>query len=262
MPLSDILCNFAIIHHSLLNDPYMDFSYIIDQINSTEVTAIGAFFKLLLSGILGAAIGVERKHKGQRAGMRTIALIAMGATLAMLVSIYIPQVYMGLKNGDPGRIAAQVVSGIGFLGAGAIIQSKGSVRGLTTAAVIWITAMVGLAVGSGMYLISTITTVLILIILTILDKYEKQLRLNWESKFIRLKLGSINDNIEPYLALFEKHSVHVSDTYIRYDYTLPATTVNFMIRTKGNTNFIKLFEEIHALNGKTLSLTLTDEVNN
>lgn len=238
------------------------FSYILDQINSPEVNLIGAFYKMLLSGMLGAAIGVERKHKGQRAGMRTIALISMGATLAMLVSIYIPQVYMGLKNGDPGRIAAQVVSGIGFLGAGAIIQSKGSVRGLTTAAVIWVTAMIGLAVGSGMYVIPTLATAFVLVILAFLDKYERILRMNWETKIIRLKLGSLEDDVTPYKELFKKHDVHLRESYIRYDFSLPATTINFMIRTKGNTNFIKLFEEIGAVNDKTLSITLTDEVNN
>ena len=73
----------------------------------------------------------------------------MGATLAMLLSIYVPQEYMGLKNGDPGRIAAQVITGIGFLGAGAIIQMKGSVRGLTTAAGIWMVSIIGMAVGVG-----------------------------------------------------------------------------------------------------------------
>ena len=107
-------------------------NYITEQILSTEITTFGAIFKLLLSLCLGALIGTERRHKGQAAGMRTFALIAMGATLAMIISIYIPQEYMGLKNGDPGRIAAQVISGIGFLGAGAIIQMKGSVRGLTS----------------------------------------------------------------------------------------------------------------------------------
>ena len=129
-------------------------NYITEQILSTEITTFGAIFKLLLSLCLGALIGTERRHKGQAAGMRTFALIAMGATLAMIISIYIPQEYMGLKNGDPGRIAAQVISGIGFLGAGAIIQMKGSVRGLTTAAGIWMTACLGLAIGAGMYIIS------------------------------------------------------------------------------------------------------------
>lgn len=111
-----------------------------DALNAPEVNALNSVFKLLLSMLLGCAVGMERKRKGQIAGLRTFALIAMGATLAMILSIYVPQVYLGLKNGDPGRIAAQVITGIGFLGAGAIIQSKGSVRGLTTAASIWIVA--------------------------------------------------------------------------------------------------------------------------
>ena len=123
--------------------------YLLDQINEDNLNPVGSVFKLLLSMTLGAAIGLERRHKGQIAGMRTFALISMGATLAMLVSIYIPEKLMGqTENGDPGRIAAQVISGIGFLGAGAIIQMKGSVRGLTTAAGMWMTASIGLAVGA------------------------------------------------------------------------------------------------------------------
>ena len=121
-------------------------STIYDSINSVEVNTIGSIYKLILSMLLGAIVGYERKRKGQPAGVRTFSLIAMGSTLAMLLSIYVPQEYMGLKNGDPGRIAAQVITGIGFLGAGAIIQMKGSVRGLTTAAGIWMVAIIGMAV--------------------------------------------------------------------------------------------------------------------
>ena len=102
---------------------------IYDSVNTVEVSTVSSVYKLLLSLILGSCVGLERKRKGQIAGIRTFALISMGASLAMILSIYVPQEYLGLKNGDPGRIAAQVITGIGFLGAGAIIQSKGSVRG-------------------------------------------------------------------------------------------------------------------------------------
>ena len=98
--------------------------YFIQQVNSIEVNTVSSIFKLSLSLLLGCLVGFERKRKGQIAGVRTFALISMGATLAMILSIYVPQEYLGLKNGDPGRIAAQVVTGIGFLGAGAIIQMK------------------------------------------------------------------------------------------------------------------------------------------
>ena len=89
------------------------FESLYHSIISPDVNLIGAVTKLVLSLILGATIGIERRRKGQIAGLRTFALISMGATLAMLISIYIPQEYLGLKNGDPGRIAAQVVSGVG-----------------------------------------------------------------------------------------------------------------------------------------------------
>ena len=129
---------------------------IYDSVNTVEVTTVSTIYKLVLSMLLGSCVGLERKRKGQIAGVRTFALISMGAALAMVLSIYVPQEYLGLKNGDPGRIAAQVVTGVGFLGAGAIIQSKGSVRGLTTAAGIWMVATLGMAIGVGLYVISIV----------------------------------------------------------------------------------------------------------
>ena len=94
----------------------MNFTDFIEQLNSTEVTTVSSVFKMFMSLILGCIVGLERKRKGQIAGIRTFALISMGSTLAMILSIYVPQEYMSLKNGDPGRIAAQVITGIGFLG--------------------------------------------------------------------------------------------------------------------------------------------------
>lgn len=233
----------------------------LELINDSNVTVVGALFKLLLSLLLGAVVGLERRHKGQIAGMRTFALISMGATLAMLISIYIPQEYMGLKNGDPGRIAAQVISGIGFLGAGAIIQMKGSVRGLTTAAGIWMTACIGLAVGAGMYAIATVACLLIIFVLVFLENCEKRLFKGGEAKIVRLKVEAIVTDTTPYRECFEKYSVHISDEYLRYDYTRNISTINFMVRSKSTTDFVSLFDEMHRL-GPVLSLMLTNEVNN
>lgn len=230
-------------------------------INDANVNTVGAIYKLVLSLLLGAVVGLERRHKGQIAGMRTFALISMGATLAMLISIYIPQEYMGLKNGDPGRIAAQVISGIGFLGAGAIIQMKGSVRGLTTAAGIWMTACIGLAVGAGMYLIATVACLLIIFVLLILETAEKILLKGGESKIVRLKVDAIVTDMSAYRKCFKKYGVHVSDVFMRYDYTQNVSTLNFIVRTKSNTRFEALFDEMRAA-GNVLSLTLANEVNN
>jgi len=233
----------------------------ITQINSTEITITSALFKLVLSMVLGAVIGIERRHKGQVAGMRTFALIAMGATLAMLISIYIPQEYLGLKNGDPGRIAAQVISGIGFLGAGAIIQMKGSVRGLTTAAGIWMTACIGLAVGAGMYVISLVACIFVVGGLMIFEMVEKRFLKGAEQKIVRVKVEKIVNDTKPYRACFTKYSVHISDEFLRYDYSSNVTTINYMIRCNADTDFVSLFNTIHGL-GQIASLTLSNEVNN
>ncbi len=231
-----------------------------NDIISPDVNLVNAVVKLLLSMTLGAIIGMERRRKGQIAGLRTFALISMGATLAMLISIYIPQVYLGLKNGDPGRIAAQVVSGVGFLGAGAIIQMKGSVRGLTTAAGIWMTACIGLAVGAGMYLISIITTLLIIFILVNIERIELRHNFLWESKIIRVKVHGILDDMQPLRDILNTNEVHISDEFMKYDYDNQLTIVNFMVRSKNDVSVPVMF---NAIKEKTdaISITITNEMN-
>lgn len=129
------------------------------------ITTQIALTRLAVSLILGACIGVERQIHKHAAGLRTFTLICLGSTLAMLVSIYICQNNTNLLNGDPGRIAAQVLTGIGFIGAGLIIKNEDGVSGLTTAACIFMTACIGLAVGVGMIWISVITTAVVLLAL-------------------------------------------------------------------------------------------------
>lgn len=234
---------------------------IYNDIMSPDVNLTGAIFKLLLSMMLGASIGYERRLKGQIAGLRTFALIAMGATLAMLISIYIPQVYFGLKNGDPGRIAAQVVSGIGFLGAGAIIQMKGSVRGLTTAAGIWISACIGLAVGAGMYIISVIATLLIIFILVNIERIEQRANMLWETKVIRIKVGEIVTNRDACKAVFKQHKLNAVIESLKYDYENNNTIINYRVLTRKSTDMTSLFDELKAQYDNTLSISLTNEAN-
>ena len=117
--------------------------------------------RLLLASALGAIIGYQRERAGKPAGLRTHVLICIGAALFTIDSLY------GFgATADPARVAAGIVAGIGFLGAGAIIHREGGlVAGLTTAATIWAVAAVGLAAGAGLYLVSAVTTILILIVL-------------------------------------------------------------------------------------------------
>ncbi len=232
---------------------------IINDILSPDITLAGAIFKLLLGLLLGAAIGLERRRKGQIAGLRTFALISMGATLAMLISIYIPQEYLGLKNGDPGRIAAQVISGVGFLGAGAIIQMKGSVRGLTTAAGIWMAACIGLAVGAGMFIIAIVATLLIIFILVTIESIEFKANFLWELKIIRLEARGIVDDFDKCRGIMMAHGVRPSDEFVKYDYATRTTVINFMVRTKKNTDVVALFKDLHDA-VDTISVSLTNEM--
>ncbi len=109
--------------------------------------------RLLLAAGLGAAIGLEREYRRKAAGLRTNMLIAVGAALFMVMSIR-----LGATSGSADRIAAQVVTGIGFLGAGAILRSGQSIHGMTTAATIWVNAAIGIAAGAGEYLVASIAT--------------------------------------------------------------------------------------------------------
>ena len=220
---------------------------VIEDINSIEVNTVSSIFKLCLSLILGCCVGFERKRKGQIAGVRTFALISMGATLAMLLSIYVPQEYMGLKNGDPGRIAAQVITGIGFLGAGAIIQMKGSVRGLTTAAGIWMMAIIGMAVGLGMYLLSIFASALILFILVQLERIEKRVSRGAESRIIRISLGTILHDIAEYRKVLKRHNIHLSNFYVDYDFEANETRLNLIVLVRETTNYIDLFSQFAKL---------------
>lgn len=138
-----------------------------------EITESVALLRIGISLVLGACIGIEREYHKHPAGLRTFTLVCVGSTLAMLVSICICQQNQNLLNGDPGRIAAQVLTGIGFIGAGLILKNGEGVSGLTTAACIFVTAIIGLAVGMGMYLTATVVTAVVIIILLSSYFYQK-----------------------------------------------------------------------------------------
>lgn len=126
--------------------------------------------RLAVSLVLGALVGYERERDSQPAGLRTHMILTLGACLAMVLSVNIS----AIRNTDPTRLAAQVISGIGFLGAGAILRYGLNIKGLTTATSLWTMAVVGLAVGYGYYLIGIVTTVMMLVTLTVINIIEKR----------------------------------------------------------------------------------------
>lgn len=145
--------------------------------------------KILLSIVLSGVIGYEREISDKPAGLRTNILIGLGSALMMMISIHVVQAYSsGLA--DPSRIAAQVVTGIGFLGAGTILQARGSVVGLTTAATIWAVAGIGLAVGSGMYRLAVMVTTAILLVLWVLGRLERRILGKHASDCLKLRVSN------------------------------------------------------------------------
>lgn len=214
-------------------------------------------FKLVLSFVLGSIVGFERQRKGQTAGVRTFSLIAMGSALAMILSIFVAD-YCG--SGDPTRIAAQVVSGIGFLGAGAIIQMKGSVRGLTTAAGIWMVANIGMAVGCGLYLIACVATLLILFILLFLERIESGFITKSQSRIIRVRIGEVIHDFDKYRHALKKHGITLSNLYVDYDFEQVETRLNLVVIMREDLDYAALCEEFEGLY-PTRSISLANQIN-
>ncbi len=177
----------------------------IPWVSSVEMTMA---LRLLVAAVLGGIVGIERGSGDRPAGFRTHILVCVGSTLFMLVSIYgfddIQTASFETRR-DSARIAAQVVSGIGFLGAGTILHEGLTIRGLTTAASLWIVSAIGLAVGSGMYLIGTVATAITMITLVTFHSWEKHFAgsSRSERRFIRVTInnrpGAITD-VTGYLA--------------------------------------------------------------
>lgn len=158
-----------------------------------DATYMELTIRLMLALLLGGAIGIEREYRAKEAGFRTHFLVALGSALFCVVSQY----GFGVDLKDSSRVAAQVVSGIGFLGAGTIIFQKNVVRGLTTAAGLWVTAAIGLACGTGMFVAAVITTAMVLLGLEVLNFWIPQLgAITIELSFSAPSLDSVKQLIK------------------------------------------------------------------
>lgn len=187
--------------------------------------------KLAVALLCGMMLGAERERREKPAGLRTIVLITVGSTLYMIVSELVPRITMGpdaVTQADPSRIAAQVVSGIGFLGAGTIIQSRGSVHGLTTAAIIWFAAAVGLCIGLGFPLLAIGSTILVIVMMLVLTPLrrvmmahgsEKELLLKVANDSLRLEhVRSVLETAGAQLSVFRVESVRPEEVELRVRY--------------------------------------------
>ena len=162
--------------------------------------------RLLVALAIGGAIGLEREFKGKPAGIRSNMLMCFGACLIMFISIEVARMRGG--TADPGRIAAQVVTGIGFLGAGTIIRSRFHVAGLTTAATIWVLSALGLAIGAGYLLLALVGGILITLTLTLIGYVEKVLKRRRGYYVVQLDLENREGIIGSILELFSDTNIH------------------------------------------------------
>lgn len=216
-------------------------------LDSTIVDPYTASVRLAISFVLGAIVGVERQFRRRDAGMRTFTLICMGSAAAMLISIWIPQSYPDFLNGDPGRIAAQVLTGIGFLGAGAIIQSHGSVHGLTTAACIWVMAVIGLAVGAGMYMAASITTGFTLFILISLERLEKRMYLDGVNKILTISCNTATPELKRIRDILETRNIFIVSLSYEHNYENNISVITYKVNVKSKSSYSELFSEIRKL---------------
>lgn len=207
-------------------------------------------FRLVLAAALGSIVGLERERLDWAAGLRTHMLVCVGACLFMIVSAYgfmdvldHPQISL-----DPARVAAQVVSGIGFLGAGTIIFRRNVIRGLTTAASLWTIAAVGLAVGGGLYTSAVGTTALIIVILVVVKPIERRLFRNRRPRALQLIIerGASLYDIE---STIETNCTRVKQIVIQQGDTPQEHSVEISLSPTAQKNLLPVMEQLRSLPG-------------
>ena len=209
-------------------------------------------FRLFLAAVLGAVVGLEREVHGRPAGIRTYLLLCMGSALIMVVSelLFFKYEAKGLTDilrADPGRIAAQAITGIGFLGAGVILRYKDTIRGLTTAAAIWVACAVGLAIGAGFYLFGGAVTGLTLVSLVGLKAIERRLKKDWYKEMTvvaRDEAGQLNRIQEIIADQFE-----IVNFGLKKDLERQEVRASFLLRIRTVRPSREMLQEVFAIEG-------------
>jgi len=209
------------------------------MINWTEIV-----IRLSLAACFGAVIGLERERKDWAAGLRTHMMVCLGAALTMIVSAYGFNDVLGREGIalDPSRVAAQVISGIGFIGAGTILfLRQGTIRGLTTASGLWTVAAIGLATGGGLYFAAAIATILALIILWILQPIEKKFASRFKQKSIKITTGNKDKSIEIVNSIFQLNNVDIAAFLL--DKTEDDFVISFKFKNINKPELVQLIKD-------------------
>lgn len=209
---------------------------------------LNVFVKTTLALVCGGVIGIERGRKKRPAGFRTYMLVCLGATLVMMTNDYICKIY---GSGDVARMGAQVVNGIGFLGAGTIITTgHNRVKGLTTAAGLWASACIGLAIGSGYYEGAIIGTFMMVVIMVVLHSFDRRLLASTKVVMVYVEVQRM-DVIRRLNTFAKENQIVIDDVEIEKTDLSEVTKVSLVItlRLPGKMNHTELIEQISALEG-------------
>jgi len=212
--------------------------------------------RLLAAAFFSGLIGIEREAKSQPAGLRTHLLVGIGSCLMMILSITGFDSFINSDNGtiryDPARIPSYVISGIGFLGAGTIIVHRGSVKGLTTAASVWVAAGLGLTIGAGMYFAAFLTTAIVLLTLYGLYQIENRFFKSRLQKYVAVTAEDREALFSELVAVFEEVQLDIAEFQIENAVSYGGksfSTYNFMVSGSKVDKEIKLVQELQKIEG-------------
>ena len=215
------------------------------------------FVRIVIAGILSGVIGWERGSHGRDAGLRTMILVGMGTTVIMITSLMVYTLFAGSNDPilrlDPARIAYGVITGIGFLGAGAIMKDARRIRGLTTAACLWITTAIGLAVGCGLYLIAITTTALALVTLFLLKHLEMVFPRDRYNRLVAEYAG-VSGDVSAIKETVLKCRIEILSVEVRRDVANNLLGITLQLRYRHHADISgmlhdRLFRELSALPG-------------
>ncbi len=205
--------------------------------------------RLVLAAVLGGVVGLEREVHGRPAGVRTYLLLCMGSALIMVVSEFLlPFGIQKILRADPARIAAQAVTGIGFLGAGVILRYKDSIRGLTTAACVWVACAIGLAIGAGFYLFSAAVTVLTVASLVGLKALEQRLKKDWYKEMTVISSDEAGQ-VKSIQEVLAHHDFEIVNFGLRRDHDRQEFHASFLLRVRAVRPSREVLQDVFNLAG-------------
>lgn len=212
--------------------------------------------RLCISLICGFMLGIERKTRQHTVGIRTLVLISISCCLLSILSIYMGD--LGIRGGDPTRIASTAVTGIGFIGGGAILKNGLNIKGLTTAAIILTAAAIGLSCGAGLYIPAIITLAIALIVLLVMNKLERLLFPAVKTKYLRIRLDGVDINQDKIEKIIKETGMIITDSSLEFTAKKEQTELSYTVKAPEKLDALKLAAQLGKFE-KLINFTFTEK---